>query len=270
MAGTSRRDGIAFRHPQGVPLLKKSLVVVESPAKAKTINKFLGKEYVVKASVGHVRDLPKTKLGIDLKTGKFEPEYVLLRNKGKILQEMREIAEECESILLAPDPDREGEAIAWHIAHELRAANAHISRVRFYEITKGAIRQAVENAQSIDLDMVNAQQARRVMDRLMGYKISPFLWDKVRRRNLSAGRVQSVALRLICDREREIRAFTPEEYWTITAQLGGSKAPEFPAQLATIDGKKSVIGNAEQAQSISDELREQSYTLQSVERRERR
>jgi DNA topoisomerase-1 len=250
--------------------LKKSLVVVESPAKAKTINKFLGKDYVVKASVGHIRDLPKTKLGIDLKGGSFEPEYVLLRNKGKILEEMRQSARDCETVLLAPDPDREGEAIAWHIAHELRAANPNVSRILFYEITRGAIRQAVAHPRQIDRNKVNAQQARRVMDRLMGYKISPFLWDKLRRRNLSAGRVQSVALRLICDREREVRAFVAEEYWTVAARLSGSKAPEFQAALALIDGQKADLPNADAARRVVEELRGQRYVLERIERRERR
>jgi DNA topoisomerase I len=250
--------------------LKKSLVVVESPAKAKTINKFLGKDYVVKASVGHVRDLPKTKLGIDLKSGSFEPEYVLLRNKGKILEDMRESARDCETVLLAPDPDREGEAIAWHIAEELREANPRIFRILFYEITKGAIQQAVLQAKDIDQNKVNAQQARRVMDRLMGYKISPFLWDKVRRRNLSAGRVQSVALRLICDREREIRAFVPEEYWTVGVRLLGGSPPVFPAQLVSVDGEKPAVTNGEQAAAIVEELRGQSFELEHIERRERK
>ncbi len=247
--------------------MKKSLVVVESPAKAKTINKFLGKEYIVAASVGHVRDLPKSKLGVDLEHG-FKPQYVRLPKKGKVLRELRNHAAQCDAVYLALDPDREGEAIAWHIAEELKETNSNIYRVLFYEITRSAVRDAIDKKREIDLDKVNAQQARRIMDRLMGYKISPFLWSKVRR-GLSAGRVQSVALRLICDREREVRAFEPEEYWTVHADLLGSGKPLFAAEFHGVGGKKSKLSREAAAQEIEKKIQGRDWVLAGIEKKKR-
>ena len=189
--------------------MAKALVIVESPAKAKTINKYLGRDYKVVASMGHVRDLPKSKLGVDVNEG-FEPEYVVLPDRTKVIRELKEAAKSAEQIFVATDPDREGEAIGWHLAEELGAPKKKVHRLMFNEITKKAILEAINHPGKIDMRMVDAQQARRVLDRLVGYKISPILWDKVRR-GLSAGRVQSVTLKLICDREREIQAFVPEE-----------------------------------------------------------
>ena len=245
------------------------LVIVESPAKAKTIEKILGKGYTVKASVGHVRDLPPKRLGVDLQDG-FAPEYVIIRGKAKILEELRASAKRAEKVYLAPDPDREGEAIAWHIAQELDTKKRDaIYRVLFNEITPRAIAAAMRNPGRIDEDKVNAQQARRILDRLVGYQISPLLWRKVRR-GLSAGRVQSVALRLICDREKEIEAFVPQEYWTVTVVLEGDQPPAFEAQLAKVGGKKAEIHTAEVAHAIAAQLRQQQFVVGDVKTRERR
>jgi DNA topoisomerase-1 len=201
--------------------MPKALVIVESPAKAKTINKYLGRDYKVVASMGHVRDLPKNKLGVDVDAD-FEPDYVVIPTRAKVVKELKEAAKSVGEIFVATDPDREGEAIGWHLAEEL-GAKRKVHRLMFNEITKKAILEAVKHPGDIDMRMVDAQQARRVLDRLVGYKISPILWDKVRR-GLSAGRVQSVALKLICDREREIEAFIPEEYWNITARVAEAAA----------------------------------------------
>src|SRR3989304_1217556 len=190
---------------------KKSLVIVESPAKAKTINKLVGSKYTVKASVGHLKDLPKSKLGVDIEND-FKPHYIVIKGKNKILKELKEAAKKAKDIYLAPDPDREGEAIAWHIASELKNEGKKIHRVLFNEITKKALQDAFLNPGEIDKNKVDAQQARRVLDRLVGYKISPLLWSKFAK-GLSAGRVQSVTLRLICERERDIKKFVAEEYW---------------------------------------------------------
>jgi len=198
----------------------KSLVIVESPAKAKTINKFLGNDYVVKASMGHVRDLPKSKLGVD-EEHDFKPQYILLPTKKKTIEDLKKAAEKAEKIYLAADPDREGEAICWHLSEVLKGGKRRFYRVLFNEITKKAVVHAFDSPGEVDGRKVDAQQARRILDRLVGYKLSPLLWDKVRR-GLSAGRVQSVALRIIVDREREIQAFKSEEYWSIVARL----APE--------------------------------------------
>ncbi len=216
--------------------MSRSLVIVESPAKAKTINKFLGRQYTVKASMGHVRDLPKRELGVDEET--FEPTYMPLPDKKKTLTELRKAAKDATAIYLASDPDREGEAICWHLQQELRrGTKATFHRVLFNEITKRAILAAFETPLEIDACKVEAQQTRRILDRLVGYKISPLLWDKVRR-GLSAGRVQSVALRIICEREREIQTFVKNEYWSVTAQLAADQPPLFPAKLIAKDGKK--------------------------------
>src|SRR5262245_13909667 len=245
------------------------LVIVESPAKAKTIEKILGKGYTVKASVGHVRDLPPKRLGVDLQDG-FTPEYIVIRGKAKVLDELRASAKRAGKIYLAPDPDREGEAIAWHIAQELDGKQREaIYRVLFNEITPRAITTAMRNPGRIDEHKVNAQQARRILDRLVGYQISPLLWRKVRR-GLSAGRVQSVALRLICDREKEIEAFVPQEYWTVTVVLEGDQPPSFEAQLARIGGKKAQIQTAEVAHTIAAQLRAAQFVVGDVKTRERR
>ena len=245
------------------------LVIVESPAKAKTIEKILGKGYTVKASVGHVRDLPPKRLGVNLEDG-FAPEYVVIRGKAKVLEELRASAKRAGKVYLAPDPDREGEAIAWHIAQELKGHKRDdIYRVLFNEITPRAITAAMQHPGRIDDNKVNAQQARRILDRLVGYQISPLLWRKVRR-GLSAGRVQSVALRLICDREKEIDAFVPQEYWTVTVVLQGEQPPSFEAQLVKVGGKKAEIRTADVANAIAAQLRNAQFVVGDVKTRERR
>ena len=230
--------------------MAKALVVVESPAKAKTINKYLGKDYKVIASMGHVRDLPKSKLGVDVDEG-FEPTYEVIASRKKVLKELKAEAKKATEIFIATDPDREGEAIGWHLAEELGSANKKkIRRLMFNEITKKGVLAALDKPTTIDKKMVDAQQARRVLDRLVGYKISPLLWDKVRR-GLSAGRVQSVALKLVCDREREISAFVPEEYWNLTARLAGPVPPEFDAKLLKKDGANIKVGNEAESERRS-------------------
>lgn len=232
---------------------KKSLVIVESPAKAKTIKKILGDSYFIKASVGHIRDLPQKSLGVDIKNN-FEPEYEILDNKKKVVDELNAAAKEADEIFLAPDPDREGEAIAWHIAAILNNSKKKIHRIVFNEITKTAIQDAVQHPRSINIDMVNAQQTRRILDRLVGYKISPLLWQKVGK-GLSAGRVQSVAVKIICDREAEIEAFIAEEYWTITAELAKQKSSvSFNAELTKFNGEKLEIKNGEESAKIVEIL----------------
>jgi DNA topoisomerase-1 len=232
----------------------KSLVIVESPAKAKTINKFLGSGYVVKASMGHVRDLPTKTLAVDVERD-FKPEYKVVPGREKVLTELKKSAKTAEAIYLAADPDREGEAICWHLAQELKGAKKPVHRVTFNEITKRAVQQAFEHPQRIDQRKVDAQQARRILDRLVGYKISPLLWEKVRR-GISAGRVQSVALRLVVDRERDIRAFVPTEYWTITAQCArvDGAGPEFPVRLLRVGGEKAQIRSQATADALRAEL----------------
>src|SRR6185503_6737506 len=228
----------------------RALVIVESPAKAKTINKFLGSNYTVKASMGHVRDLPKKTLGVDERT--FSPTYEPLPEKKKTLSELKKAAKGASAVYLAPDPDREGEAISWHLAEELRGeTEAPFHRVLFNEITKRAIVEAFEHPLEIDANKVDAQQARRILDRLVGYKISPLLWDKVRR-GLSAGRVQSVALRILCDREREIAAFVSRELWSLTAQLDATEPPAFLARLIAKDGRKiELVSKDEVADALT-------------------
>ncbi|HSW48612.1 MAG TPA: DNA topoisomerase, partial [Bryobacteraceae bacterium] len=222
--------------------MSKSLVIVESPAKAKTIGKYLGKQYLVKASLGHVKDLPKKDLAVNVEQG-FEPTYQLIEGKSKLIQELRQASKEAEAVFLAADPDREGEAICAHLAEELRAkknGKPRIYRVMFNEITRNAILKAFEKPLEVSQNLVDAQQARRILDRLVGYKISPLLWDKVRR-GLSAGRVQTVALRLIVEREKEIRAFQKREYWTIDAHLGAKKPPVIVARLLRKDDEALEI-----------------------------
>jgi DNA topoisomerase I len=248
--------------------MAKTLVVVESPAKAKTINKYLGRDYKVIASMGHVRDLPKSKLGVAVDGG-FEPDYVVLPDRAKVIKELKEAAKVADHIFVATDPDREGEAIGWHLAEELGGSKKKIQRLMFNEITKKAILEAIEKPGEIDMRMVDAQQARRVLDRLVGYKISPILWDKVRR-GLSAGRVQSVALKLICDREREIEAFVPEEYWHLTARLAGPEPPEFDARLVRKGEAAAKVRSKEEADRVLADLERAAFVVSSVQTKERR
>jgi DNA topoisomerase-1 len=248
--------------------MAKSLVIVESPAKAKTINKFLGRDYLVKASMGHVRDLPKSKLGVDVEKG-FNPKYVVIPQRKKILTELKQAAKKVKDVYLAPDPDREGEAICFHLAEELKGPQNKIHRVMFNEITKKAIQEAFKNPGKIDQNKVDAQQARRVLDRLVGYQLSPLLWEKVRR-GLSAGRVQSVALRLVCDREKEIRAFQSEEYWSIHADFLGSQPPPFLAKLVKIDGKAADLKNEESSKAITSELERLEFNIDKITAKERK
>ncbi len=247
--------------------MKKNLVIVESPAKARTLTKILGKGYNLKASLGHIRDLPKSQLGVDIENG-FVPKYVVPREKRKVVLELKEAAKTASTIYLATDPDREGEAISWHLTEVTKTNRIPYRRVVFHEITSDAVEHAFKHPRSIDMQLVNAQQARRVLDRLVGYKISPLLWRKVRR-GLSAGRVQSVALRIIVDREREIEKFTPVEYWTIEAELikkiPAAEAKAFRAMLVgLIDGTKLDIHNQEQATEISDTLKQANYSVIKV------
>ena len=247
--------------------MAKNLVIVESPAKAKTINKFVGKDYVVKASVGHVRDLPKSELGVDEET--FEPQYEVLEGKEKVVAELKAAAKKAETIYIASDPDREGEAIGWHVMHLLGGDSKKVRRILFHEITKNAVKKAIESPGEIDMNKVNAQQARRVLDRLVGYKLSPLLWDKVRR-GLSAGRVQSVAMKMIVDREEDIKAFKPEEYWTFGAKLEGKTPPPFVAKLTKVEGKKAEVPNEELARKIETQLKGGTFTVATVARKEKK
>lgn len=246
----------------------KALVIVESPAKARTIKKFLGSRYEVKASVGHIRDLPKQKLGVDVDHG-FEPEYTKIQGKMAVIRELKAAARGSDSVYLGPDPDREGEAIAWHIAQELNGNSDKIYRVLFNEITERGVQQAMQNPGRIDQEKVNAQQARRILDRLVGYMVSPLLWRNVSR-GLSAGRVQSVALRLICEREREIKAFVAREYWTVEVQLQGGNPPPFQARLHSKNGEKLDIPGEAEARAIVEELQRHVVTVREIQQRERR
>jgi len=249
--------------------MAKALVVVESPAKAKTINKYLGRNYKVIASMGHVRDLPKSKLGVEIGED-FEPSYEVIASRKKVLKDLKDAAKESDEIFIATDPDREGEAIGWHLAEELGAGNRKkIRRLMFNEITKKGILAALEKPTKINKQMVDAQQARRVLDRLVGYKISPILWDKVRR-GLSAGRVQSVALKLVADREREIDAFVPEEYWNITARLAASVPPEFDAKLQKRDGSNIKVTSQAEADAVLADLKQADWIVASVTTKERK
>jgi DNA topoisomerase-1 len=246
----------------------KPLIIVESPTKARTIKKFLPARFVVKASVGHVRDLPKSTLGVNVEDGSFTPKYLTIKGKGDIIKELKAAAKNASEVYLATDPDREGEAIAWHLAEILKLDNP--KRIELHEITKDAALAAIKDPHAIDMPRVNAQQARRILDRLVGYKISPLLWAKVRG-GLSAGRVQSVAVRLIVDREREIAAFIPREYWSITAQLASQGSPlVFPAELNTIDGRKAEVTNEAQALEIVRAVTAGTFQVASIKEREQR
>lgn len=244
---------------------EKNLVIVESPSKAKTIGKFLGKRYKVIASVGHVRDLPKSQLGIDIDND-FEPRYINIRGKGDVIRELKKEASKASKVYLATDPDREGEAISWHLETLLGIDPEQPCRVVFNEITKNTIKDAVKNPRPVDQRLVDAQQARRVLDRLVGYQISPLLWKKVRR-GLSAGRVQSAALKIICDREREIAAFEPEEYWQVMADFRKDKP--FTAKLAAKNGKKIEIRSAEENEAVLEDLKKNPFVVGRVEEKER-
>lgn len=245
---------------------KKKLVIVESPSKARTIGRFLGSGYKVIASVGHVRDLPKSKLGIDIDDD-FEPQYIAIRGKGDIIKELKKEASKASVIYLATDPDREGEAISWHLANLLGIDPSSPCRIEFNEITRNTIKEAIKHPRPIDQALVDAQQARRVLDRLVGYQISPLLWQKVKR-GLSAGRVQSAALKLICDREKEIEAFVPKEYWTITAEF--AKDGGFAAKLAEKNGRKYTVRNEEEKDKVLAKVKNGPFTVTSIARNERK
>lgn len=253
--------------------MAKHLVIVESPAKARTLTKYLGRDYQVKASVGHVVDLPKSKLGVDIEHD-FAPEYTVIHGKSKIITELRQAAKGKETIFLAPDPDREGEAIAWHIADRLEGKGRVIRRVLFNEITKKAVQEALQHPKDLDRSLFEAQQTRRILDRLVGYQVSPLLWNKVRR-GLSAGRVQSVAVRIVAEREREIQAFQKVEYWSLTAQLDATAPPTFAARLIRIgdqrlDPDKFRVEDAAAAEALVARLRQAEWRVTRVERKERR
>jgi DNA topoisomerase-1 len=254
--------------PRATRVSGNTLVVVESPAKAKTIKKYLGSGYTVKASVGHIMDLPKSKIGVDVDND-FEPIYEVIESKKKVVAELKAAAKLADRILLATDPDREGEAIAWHIRTQFAKNKVPTFRVLFNEITKKAINEAIEKPLQLNQALYDAQQARRVLDRLVGYQISPILWKKVRR-GLSAGRVQSVGVRLVVEREEQIRKFVPVEYWSLEADLKAALPPQFRSKLIKLDGKKAELGNAEATLPLVDQLKNQAFTVQSVEKKERR
>ena len=247
--------------------MANKLVIVESPAKAKTIGKFLGRGYKVEASQGHVRDMPKSQIGVDVEHG-FEPKYITIRGRGEILNRIRKEARSASKIYLATDPDREGEAISWHLANVLGIAEDAPCRIEFHEVTSKAVKAAVKNPRTINMDLVNAQQARRVLDRLIGYKISPLLWRKVKK-GLSAGRVQSVATKMICDREEEIDIFVPEEYWTISAPFTIGKA-KVSARFTGFGGDKAELHNQQEAQAVVDACRDATFRVSIIKKGERR
>ncbi len=245
------------------------LVIVESPAKANTIKKFLGGSTKVMASMGHIRDLPKSKMGIDIEHD-FEPEYINIRGKGDLIKSLKKEAKQAKKVYIATDPDREGEAIAWHLAYILQDEKEKIRRVTFNEITKGAVQKAIKEPRDIDINVVDAQQARRVLDRIVGYKMSPVLWKKVKR-GLSAGRVQSVALKLIVDREEEIEKFIPEEYWNIYVKLLDEKSNKtFDARFYGKDGKKQDIHNKEQVDEILENIKNAKYIVEDIKKGEKK
>ncbi|MGV3465575.1 MAG: type IA DNA topoisomerase, partial [Heyndrickxia sp.] len=242
------------------------LVIVESPAKAKTIERYLGKKYKVKASMGHIRDLPRSQTGVDVEHN-YEPKYITIRGKGPILKDLKTAAKKAKKVYLAADPDREGEAIAWHLAHSLDVDIHSDCRVVFNEITKDAIKESFKHPRPINMDLVDSQQARRILDRLVGYNISPLLWKKVKK-GLSAGRVQSVAVRLILDRENEIKNFIPEEYWSITANFEFGKE-SFQASFYGINGKRVELASESDVKNVLSKLADK-YTVSSVTKKERK
>lgn len=241
----------------------QNLVIVESPAKAKTISKYLGKNYTVEASMGHVRDLPKSKLGVDIEDN-FTPKYITIRGKGELIAKLKKVAKKADKIYLATDPDREGEAISWHLANILKISEDETCRIVFNEITKGAVKESIKGARKINLNLVDAQQARRVLDRLVGYEISPILWKNVKW-GLSAGRVQSAALKLICDKEEEIKAFEPKEYWTVDCVLKKERK-KFPIKLTKYENKKIEISNENEANKVISDLKENEYRVEKVKK----
>lgn len=243
-----------------------SLVIVESPAKAKTIGKYLGSKFIVKASMGHIRDLPKSQIGVEVDND-FNPKYITIRGKGSVLKELKDASKKVKNVYLAADPDREGEAIAWHLAHYLELNEGDTCRVVFNEITKQAVKDAFKHPRKINMDLVNAQQARRILDRLVGYKISPLLWKKVKK-GLSAGRVQSVAVKLIIDRDNEIDAFVPEEYWSITAKLK-QKGVALEAKYYSIRGEKRELGKEADVNEVLAAMKGEPFTVQEVKEKER-
>ena len=253
--------------------MAKDLVIVESPAKARTVGRFLGDKYIVKASMGHVRDLPKSKLGVDVENQTFQPTYVNVRGRATLIAEIKKAAKQAEYVYLATDPDREGEAISWHLVEAADLGKAkNLKRVVFHEITSSAVEEAFSQPRDIDMELVNAQQARRILDRIVGYELSPVLWSKVKR-GLSAGRVQSVALRVIVDREREIEAFNPVEYWVITVDLeteSDSRKFTFNANLTSVPGQKGkpIVDNESTAMAIKTDLEAATYTVSKVTRKE--
>ncbi len=245
------------------------LIIVESPAKANTIKKFLGGSTKVVASMGHVRDLPKSKLGVNIEND-FEPEYINIRGKGELIKSLKKEAEKAKKVYLATDPDREGEAIAWHLAHILEMNENEQNRVTFNEITKNAVQEAMKKPRTLDKNLIDAQQARRVLDRIVGYQISPLLWKKVRK-GLSAGRVQSVAVKLIVDREEEIEKFIPEEYWNIYAKLSDKKTKTiFEAKFTGKNGKKLELNNEEQVNGILQEIENGKFIVKNVKKGEKK
>lgn len=248
--------------PKKTKETKKHLVIVESPAKAKTIKKFLGSTYKIEASMGHVRDLPKSQLGIDMEHD-YEPKYITIRGKGQLLSKLRKEARSADKVYLATDPDREGEAISWHLLHALDLKEKPISRITFNEITKNAVKKSISEAREIDMDLVNAQQARRILDRMVGYTISDLLWQKVKGR-LSAGRVQSVALRIICDREEEINSFIAEEYWSIIAYLTDENNNEIEAKFYGTDEQKIELHDRQQTEKIVEEIKQKEFVVEEV------
>ena len=245
----------------------KTLIIVESPAKSNTIEKFLGEDYVVKASMGHLRDLPKMQMGVSIGNG-FLPRYLNVPGRKAVIEDLRKEADKAKAIYLATDPDREGEAISWHLAHILNMDGTTPCRVTFNEITKHAIQEAMEHPRPIDMHMVDAQQARRVLDRIVGYKLSPLLWKKICK-GLSAGRVQSVAVRIICDREREIQAFVPEEYWTIEGQYKTNAKETFDVVVTHKGEDKLSISNEEESTAVLGDIRDRKATIRTVETRQR-
>lgn len=246
---------------------KKTLVVVESPAKAKTIEKYLGKNFIVRASMGHLRDLPKSQFGIDVDHD-FEPKYINIRGKGDLIKALKKDAKNADKVYLASDPDREGEAIAWHLAHILGIDTKNDCRIIFNEITKPAIQEAVKEPKPINIDRVDAQQARRMLDRIVGYKLSPLLWRKIRK-GLSAGRVQSVTVKIICDREKEVQRFVSEEYWSVGLKLRKAKSAVFDAELTMVDDKKLSVDNEKDAAALVEDLAKQSFIVGEVKKRQR-
>jgi DNA topoisomerase-1 len=246
--------------------MSSSLIIVESPAKVKTIKKFLGPDFMVTASVGHVKDLPKSTLAISIEND-FLPTYEVVESKKKVLAEIKRAAAKSDTIYLAPDPDREGEAIAWHIAEEIGTKKKPMYRVLFNDLTKNTVIKALENPTQLDFNKYEAQQTRRILDRLVGYQISPILWDKVKR-GLSAGRVQSVAVRIICDREEEIRKFVSEEYWVVTALLSGQQPTVFEAKLTKINGKKAKLSDEAEVKTLLESIRNVPYTVAGIDKKE--